>query len=175
MRRLRDFASDRRGVSALEFAFVAPVLITLYLGLAELTSAMTAARRVSHVASALGDLTAQRNEVTTADMSNIFAASTAILAPYPTTPLKARISSVTIDSKGAAKVDWSSAKNWTPFAANAAVTIPSGIVTAGQSAVMAEVSYAYASPIDLLMPQGVTFSRTFYLRPRRVSKVEKIS
>ena len=53
--------------------------------------------------------------------------------------------------------------------------IPSGVISAGQSVVMSEVTYSYDSPVDMLMPNAVTFSRKFYLRPRKSDKVAKTS
>ena len=44
---LPRFFRDRRGVAAVEFAFVAPVLILIYMGLAEVTMALMAERRGS--------------------------------------------------------------------------------------------------------------------------------
>ena len=40
---------------------------------------------------------------------------------------------------------------------------------------MSEVTYTYDSPVDMLMPNAVTFSRKFYLRPRKSDKVAKTS
>ena len=42
----RRFLGDRRGVSAIEFAFIAPVMILMYFGVAELTQGMMAERRM---------------------------------------------------------------------------------------------------------------------------------
>ena len=50
---LKGFARDRRGVSAIEFAFIAPVLIMIYFSVAELCEAMLAQRKVAHAASAV--------------------------------------------------------------------------------------------------------------------------
>jgi Flp pilus assembly protein TadG len=41
------FARDRRGVSAVEFAFVAPVMIGLYLGCVEVSDGVAVDRKVS--------------------------------------------------------------------------------------------------------------------------------
>ena len=66
---LEAFRRDRRGVSAIEFGFIAPVILTIYMGLAELSEGLTAQRRVSHVSSALGDLVAQSDVVTVASLT----------------------------------------------------------------------------------------------------------
>ena len=58
---LSRFARDRRGVSAVEFAFIAPVMIGLYFGCAEISDGVAADRKVSLIAGALANLAAQVN------------------------------------------------------------------------------------------------------------------
>ena len=53
------FMRDRRGVSAIEFALIAPLLILIYVGVAEIGNALTVFRRTSTVAATAADLTAQ--------------------------------------------------------------------------------------------------------------------
>ena len=65
---LKHLIKDRRGAAAVEFAFIAPVMILMYYGLAELTQAMMADRRASHVASAIGDLVAQDTAINTTEI-----------------------------------------------------------------------------------------------------------
>src|SRR5271169_6520994 len=87
-RAVRRFGRDRRGVSAVEFAFIAPVMIGLYLGCAEISDGVSADRKVSLTAAALANLTAQATTIATADMGNILDASSAIIAPYSAANLK---------------------------------------------------------------------------------------
>jgi Flp pilus assembly protein TadG len=77
------FARDRRGVSAVEFAFIAPVMIGLYLGCAEISDGVAADRKVSLVAGALSNLTSScsnsnanaggcsNNNISATEMNNI--------------------------------------------------------------------------------------------------------
>ena len=69
---LKSFWRDRRGVSAVEFALIAPVLVIFYCGLAELTQAMMAQRRLSNIASSIGDLVAQSAQLNDASRDDIF-------------------------------------------------------------------------------------------------------
>ena len=68
-RPFRRFAKDARGVSAVEFALILPLMLTLYLGGNELTHALTIARKVTHATSSLGDLVTQTKAVSAADMT----------------------------------------------------------------------------------------------------------
>lgn len=173
LRWLRSFRDDRQGVSAVEFALIAPIMILFYFGMAEICQGFMAKKRVEHVASAIADLVAQTDDVTTAELTDIFAASTQVLKPFPTATLKQRITSVTKNASGTPKVDWSSNKNWTSRAVASTVTVPANLIANGESVVMAEVEYVYTSPFDYVMPQQMTFKKTFYLRPRQTDTVTK--
>ena len=170
---LRRFAGDRRGVSAIEFALIAPLLITFYLGMAETTQAMMAKRKASHVASAIGDLIAQDQSVTNAEMTDTWTIGNALLAPFPTSGLlKMRVTSVTANSAGVAKVDWSDNSGWTDVADGSTWTgIPTGLIAAGESLIIAQTTYAYDSPIKKYVPNTLNFTETYYLRPRKIKTV----
>jgi Flp pilus assembly protein TadG len=174
MRFLRKLRRDKRGVSAVEFALIAPAMIASYFGMAEISQALLAERKAAHVASAVGDLVAQSSSVSSTDLTEIFGIASTIMSPYSTASLKMRVSSVTTDAGGIAKVDWSSGSGLAALAAGSTVTgIPTGVMSAGQSVVMSEVTYTYDSPVDVVMPNAVTFTRKFYLRPRKSDKVAK--
>lgn len=167
---------DKRGVSAVEFALIAPALIAFYFGLAEFTQAMMAERRASHVAAAMGDLVAQSTQISSATISDIFTIGATIMSPFPTSTLKMRISSVTANSTGTAnKVDWSSGSGMTALTTGSTVTLPSGLVSASQSVIMSEVTYTYDSPVDKFIPTPIVFTKKFYLRPRKSDQVTKSS
>ena len=87
-RLIRRFRRDQSGVSAVEFALIAPVLIIFYFGLAELTQAIMAQRRTISTASAIGDLVAQSNGATTSTaISDAMSMANIIMYPFPTTPV----------------------------------------------------------------------------------------
>ncbi|MDQ0466448.1 Flp pilus assembly protein TadG [Caulobacter ginsengisoli] len=166
---------DHRGVSAVEFALIAPALIAFYFGLAEFTQAMMAERRASHVAASMGDLVAQSTQISDSTLTDIFTIGTTIMSPFPTSTLKMRLTSVTANSSGTPKVDWSKGSGLTALTNGATVTLPTGLVTAGQSVIMSEVTYVYDSPVDQFIPGSITFTKKFYLRPRKSDQVTKSS
>ncbi len=157
----------------MEFALIAPILIVFYFAIAELTQAMMASRRAGHVASSIGDLVAQDDTITNAEMADIFKIGGIVLTPFPTTTLKMRISQLTSNSANVAKVTWSDASNNTPLGVGVTVTPPTGIISASQSIIMAEVTYTYDSPVDYILPTPVTFTKVYYLRPRRTDSVTR--
>lgn len=167
---LNRFWQDRRGVSAVEFALLAPVLLILYFGTAEFCQAFMAQKRLSHVTAQLADITSQDSVVTVDELSDTLAIAGLIMTPYSTTPLLMRISGVTRDANGVAKVDWSQG-NMTALAKDAVVTVPAGLIDNGESIILSEATYVYTSPISSMMKEPITFRRTFYLRPRLVNQI----
>jgi Flp pilus assembly protein TadG len=162
------------GVVAIEFALIIPVMLTLYFGTLETTNAMTAARRVTNVAQSAADLTAQAASLSTSDINDIFAASSAILAPFPTNAVKITISSVVANASSATntKVSWSKAYGGASArSTNSSVTLPTGLTTAGSSVIMVEVTYTYTSPIATFITGPITMREVAYLKPRRSIEV----
>jgi Flp pilus assembly protein TadG len=163
---LARFARDRRGVSAVEFAFIAPLLILIYFSVADLCQALLAERKVQHASSAVGDLVAQVGTITPSQLTDVYSAASSILTPYSTTPLGIQVSSVTTDANGNATVAWSNAQNMACLATGSSVTLPSNLLGPNQSVIMSQVQYTYQSPLNYLFKSAITWTPTFYLRPR---------
>lgn len=171
---LKAFLKDTRGVSAIEFAFVAPVLITAYLGLAELTLGMMASRRASHLAATVGDLAAQSDNLSTANITDLFAIGSSMMQPFSTTGtvLKIRLSDVKMDTDNKAKVVWSSGQNETGYAKGYVVaSITTDQIAVGESLIMTQVEYDYDSPLANFLPANTVFTDTFYHHPRNGAEV----
>ena len=168
---IRRLIRDRRGVSAVEFALIAPLMIAFYFGLTEFCQGFMAQKRMSHSAAAVADLVAQTDVVKKDELADILAIGKTIMAPFPTSALTSSVSSVTRDANGVAKVDWSQASGGTARAKNEVVVVPADILANGESVVMAETTYGYASPVKYLLPGVTNFKGKFYSRPRKVDKV----
>lgn len=172
---LRRFWRDRRGASAVEFALIAPVLIILYCGMAEMTQAMMAQRRLSNITSSIGDLTAQASQTGPTRTADIFNIGAIIMAPFPTAALKMCVASVVSDANGKDTVAWTQASAAgmaeCPVKGAVLTDVPTAVLPANKSVILARATYVYNSPIQLVLPRPLTFNRTLYLRPRRVDAV----
>ena len=168
---LRRFWQDQSGVSAVEFALLAPVMITLYFGSAEFCQGFMAQKRMDHATSQVADITSQDGTVTRDELDDTFAVAYLIMSPFPTTPLKMRVSGVTRNASGVAKVDWSRGSGMTALGAGAVVVVPTGMIANGESVILSEATYDYVSPLRYLLPNVTQFRQNFYLRPRLVDKV----
>ena len=169
--RVRSFCDNARGVAALEFAMLVPILVAAFLGCFEFSQAITVNRRVTNVASEAGDLVAQTASLVTSDMNDIMNITTTILKPYDPTKIKVAITSVTANAtSGAVTVDWS-----VPFQGGPTYTagqpypggIPAGLITNGQSLIIAETSYLFKPAYGQYLTGGITLGDKFYLSPRK--------
>jgi len=170
------FGGDARGVSAIEFALILPVMITIYLGSVDVTQILTADRKVTNVASSLADLVAQSTQITDSEVQNVFNAAMAIMDPLPTDQLSVVVTSVVMDENEDVVVDWSEATNASAYGQGQGITLPVGIIEPGSSIIMAEVNYTYSSPVVSLVAGGpIELSDKFYLRPRRSLTVARVN
>src|SRR6185312_4981671 len=71
----REFLADGRGLAATEFAVVVPLMLVMFFGTVEFSSAVAIDRKVTLMARTLSDLTSQSTSVADTDMTNFFAAS----------------------------------------------------------------------------------------------------
>ena len=167
----RKLGSDRRGVSAVEFAMLAPVMIFFYFGLAEFCQGYMAQKRASHSAAMVADLIAQQEQITTGEIDDIFEVGELIMAPFTADGMSLRVSSARRIDDSTVRIDWSRGSGMTARTTGSTITVPAGLIAIGESVVMSESLYDYDSPVDYMMPGITTFSHTFYLRPRTVERV----
>ena len=118
------FARDHSGISAVEFALILPMMLSIYLGTVELSQAVAVDRKVTLTSRTLADLASQVSSINNADMTNILNATAAVISPFDTTKLKVVVSAVNIDNNGNATIGWSDTLNGTKHSVGATVTVP---------------------------------------------------
>jgi Flp pilus assembly protein TadG len=170
-RSLVRFIGDCRGVSAIEFALLLPVMLTLYLGSVEASQGVAADRKVKLIAHALADLSSQYTDITSADMSNILNAGTAIIAPYPTTNLKEVVSEISINAQGVGTVVWSNTLNGTALTVGETVNVPPSLAVPNTYLVFAQVQYSYNPTYGYVMTGTLTLSDQSFMRPRESNSI----
>lgn len=164
--------SGAEGTVAVEFAVIAPVLIVVFFAVAELSNALQASSKITSLASSAADLVAQEKNVCNAEITNVFAAVSAVMFPFNSTGTQIRISSITDNGNGTANVVWSDAQNISPRAVGSSIPgLPPGVISTGGSAIYAEVNYSYTSPTGKYLTSAIPMSSNFYARPRQVTAV----
>jgi Flp pilus assembly protein TadG len=179
--RVRALLNDRSGLAAVEFAMVFPIMVVLYFGVVEFSSAIAVDRKATQVARTLSDLTSQSVSIADADLISFGQAAKAIMTPYPAQPLTSSVTEVYVDNAtGATRAQWSRALT---ISATGDVTISAGphnpgdivvlptslAVAKGTYVIWSKVRYTYTPAIGYVMSKtGVSFNDAAFTRPRLV-------
>ena len=144
---VRDFVADRRALAATEFAIIVPLMLVLFFGTVEFSSAVAIDRKVTLIARTLSDLTSQSTSLADSDMQNTFTASISIVQPYDASLVKGSISQIYIDANSIATVQWSKAGTIASGATQA--TLATSARKAGDN----DNSHAAPDSVDVPHPQ----------------------
>jgi Flp pilus assembly protein TadG len=174
--RLRRFKGDNGGVAAIEFAMIVPLMIMMFVGAVEFSQAITVDRRVSQVASSTADLIARTKTMTTTDMDGVMQVVEQLVKPYDHTLLKMTVLNVKASPSDVTdtRVCWAHAHNGGvgTFNSNDPYSLPTGVVEAGDSVIVADVKYAYTPLIfNMFITTTKDLTEKFYLKPRLSSFV----
>jgi Flp pilus assembly protein TadG len=104
-RRLRH---DSAGVAMVEFAACLPVLMALLLGGVDLSRFVMVSQKMDRVAAGMGDLVAQAKTLNTSDLTNIYAATAYVTAPFDFQDTGVVIISSISLIGGVMKINWQS-------------------------------------------------------------------
>ncbi|MFT4120328.1 TadE/TadG family type IV pilus assembly protein [Bradyrhizobium sp.] len=182
---LCGFAADSRALAATEFAVIVPLMLVMFFGTVELSSAVAIDRKVTLIARTLSDLTSQSSgTVTDANLQNTFTASISIMTPYDASLVNATITEIYVDANKVATVQWSKAATIASGASQATLTtsgrkagdkvttmVPSALLVASTYLILSEVNYLYTPSVGYVLKSGVTLSDSSYTRPRQVTCV----
>jgi Flp pilus assembly protein TadG len=178
--RVRRLLNDRSGLAAVEFAMIFPMMVVMFFGVLELSSAIAVDRKATLVARTLSDLTSQMASVANADLLSFGETAKAIMTPYPGSPLISSITEVYVDSvSGVARVQWSKGLTIGPTGGVAiaptnphnpgdVVVLPLTLVVAkGTYVIWSEVTYTYTPAIGYVVSKlGMPFNDAAFTRPR---------
>jgi Flp pilus assembly protein TadG len=161
------------GLAAIEFAILAPIMVSMYFGLAEIASAIAVDRSISHATNVAGDLTSQVANVDETDLEDLLTATLRIMDVDSTSKVSISLESWSRDAGGNNTLVGSATMN--AGAANLpafnVATVDSTLLNETAGVVVARVAYLY-SPLKLqYMNTDFTMSDTFILKPRRSSEV----
>ena len=170
---VRKLVRDQRGVSAVEFAMLAPLMLTMYFGAIEVSQGIAIDRKVTLTARTIADLTSQVTSINNADMTNLLKATAAVISPYPTDKLAVTVSLVKIDASKNATIVWSDTLNGTARAKDSTVTLPGGLLIPDTYFVWGEASYAYTPVVGYQMTGTLNLKDQLYMRPRLSNDIKR--
>ncbi len=165
------FRADVKGVSGIEFAMIAPMLVGIYLGVAQTSLGVINSRKVSRVAATLADLVAQSENITGKEVTGIMNASVSVMAPYSSTGLIIHVVGVNIDSKKKPRVAWAKSKNAASPKVNSIYDVPAALRIPNSFLIVTNVKYTYRPKFGSTIVGTYPFNETNYNVPRNSSTV----
>lgn len=171
---LRRFGSEKKGLAALEFAIIAPVMVFLLFAAVDLIDALGANKRAQNVSASLADVVARDTSVSDAEITGLWSALDLLMFPDGAgDEIHVRISSISIVDASTARVMWSEGHGMAARDVNSTVALPAQMMTVGSSVIMAETTYDYDAPLHFLYPGVVHFSHSSYRRSRLVDPIPR--
>lgn len=182
------FAQDKRGLAAVEFAFIVPLMLVLLFGMIDTSSGVAINRKVTLTTRSVSDLVSQGTSVTQTDLKNFFGMGGAIMAPYAVTPatiMSQKVTQLAVDASKNVKVVWSYSGSisgstvtvTTGYAAGTVVTtVPANLLVPNTYLIWSEVNYNYTPITGYVMGKTVVpLSDQTFTRPRQSDKVDYTS
>ncbi len=172
----RRFVASTRGVAAIEFAVIMPVLLLMLLATFDAGQAITLYMKVRAATYTLAAITNQYSKsapIQSTDMTAITGATAAVLSPFPSAPAAVTITQVKQTSSTQAVVSWSYSVNGSAYAAGTTWTrIPTGLTTNNACnsypcyLIFAEVNYTFTPSFGYFIVGTLNFSDNLYATPR---------
>jgi len=182
-------AADRRGVAAIEFALVAPLLMCMYFVTMEVSQAIETNKKVSRIGSMVADLVTQQPATTASELDAIMKIGQSLLTPYYRSKPTITITAIEITNEATPKVQvfWSRKLDNGAASAGLAkgtiITVPATLNVAGSFLVRvdSELEYkpvvAWAESSKPTLGLTAAFSKLsmkerYYLRPRMSPQID---
>jgi Flp pilus assembly protein TadG len=171
----RRAVADDRGVAAVEFALILPVLVLLYAVGFEVCQAATVNRKLTDTTVQLANLTSQYTKVSKSDISTIMNASSETMTPFSNGDLAIVVSEISIDGNGKASVTWSEPYlNGVAFQGNPLTKppkAPPSFVTPNSSYIVVQSTFAYTPVIAGSFMAPMTLSNQSFMLPRDAASI----
>jgi Flp pilus assembly protein TadG len=186
---MRKFVGNSRGVAAIEFAFIAPLLLTMYFVTMEIAPAIDANKKVGRSASMVADLVTQQQSISKTEVEAIMAIGEATLRPYNRTNLTVIVTAIKITDETPPRVlvAWSRKMVNGVFSQDAAkdavTTVPAALQIKGSFLVRVQSELEYQPMITWTAEEKVStgllaafdkinMKEIYYLRPRMSTSID---
>lgn len=167
----RRFVASTRGVAAIEFAMILPVLVLMFLASFDASNAIAIYMKVRTATYALGAITNQYTTIQSTDMTAITSATSAVIAPYSGTPTVVIITQIKATSASAATVSWS----YSPTAGKALTSVTNLPANLAKNScnntypcylIYSQVSYTFTPTFSYFISGTLNLSDSLYVTPR---------
>lgn len=180
---VRRLLADRRGVAAIEFAFIAPVLLSLYFLTMEVSQGIEVNKKVGRVGSMVADLVTQQQAISKTELDAVLQIGSSILQPYNRSRPEIIITAIQVSNDPSPKVTvaWSRKLQNGATGAGAqkgsTTTVPDALKLPNTFLIRVESKLAYKPVITWSVDQkkvlglaaafdGIGMKEQYFLRPR---------
>lgn len=181
-------ADDRRGVAAIEFALIAPLMLAMYFVSVEVVQGIESNDKVARIASTVADLVTQQPEMSVSELEAIMRIGESIIQPYNRTTPTIVVTAIEVTSppNSTVQVAWSrklaGGAFTKPFTAGSPVSIPPELNVPGSFLVRVESELSYQPIMTWTADKkqvlgltgafdGIEMKETYYLGPRMSSSI----
>jgi Flp pilus assembly protein TadG len=159
----------RRGLAAVEFALLLPMMVTLFFAILEMGNFLTVHRKIVQATQNAADLLTQEKTLGNANFDDVTEALRVILRPFPDATLAYRVTSVVYNAtSGAATVGWEKSYGTLGTTPDGPTSTAAGLGLPGESSLVVNLSYVYTPLFTHIVPSTISIGETAIARPRRV-------
>ena len=175
---LLKFASCRRGIAAIEFALILPLMALLFFGMLEASDLLTVKRKVANAANSLADLVSQDPTIEVAEIDDSIVGVRRLLEPADGAGFSVRVVSLVKGPNAGdpVTVHWSLDQDGDePYAPGAVYDKldEDTSVRAEASLLLVEMDYEYSSGFSgRIFTMPFDFSQSAKRWPRKSSRVQ---
>ena len=171
----RRFIASTRGVAAVEFALILPMMLLLLLASFDAGNGIAIYMKARAATAVLADISNQYKTIHDSDMQQILGATSVVLTPYSSSPVVVVVSQLQITASGAATVSWSNTLNGVARSVGSSLTIPTAFTPINSYLIFSEVSYTFTPLFGYFTKAPITFKENLYTVPRSSASISRIS
>lgn len=177
VKRLNTFQKNSEGTAAIEFAFIAPLMLATYFGTLEVSRLYIAKNKVETVTETISDLVAQGKTTTKQELADIFSIGSKALSFKESLEYNVVVTAIETqpDNSGTpvSRVIWSESKKGTKkHAVNSIVNdLPAGLARNFETIIMTELYYEHTALFEYFIKGPKSFDRRFYSKPRYTASI----
>ena len=171
----RSLIADVSGTMALEFVYVLPVLIFLWLAGTEVTRVISVDNKISQAAISAGELASHSSVLTNEEVENIFNVMEGAVHPNPAENADLILTAIGVDGDGQAKVLWSRARGRKDAHAkgvDVGMLIDPQLRRPNTQIIMSEAFYPYRPAVGYVVTGMVEIDERSFHLPRGGSGIQ---
>jgi Flp pilus assembly protein TadG len=173
----RHFLGNDRAIAAVEFAVILPLMLFVFVGVAQVGQAIEISRKVTVTTRIVTDLVTQYSNVSCSTLNAVLAASAQVIAPYASSNLTITVSEIQTKSSKATML-WTGALSggatMTCSTPSSNFTLPSQLVQSGSTAsyyIYGQVTYGFTPVLGYKIIGTIPIYDQIYMSPRLTSSI----